>query len=385
MYKNSIQILYCIVTFILSTTIFAAPLVTGEPVVVQHLGVIDWPQDTSDKIPHLTQLAANDINDLHGRLSCDLIITTPGNYHMALKDAMYGRADLGHVGLIRQKDVLPKNRVNICWTTSPPIAMDHITARRVQFKNIIVKGKPALAMAPGSVMDELVATGLVDGTSRRQFLTNRGNAILIRADKATIIRSICDLGGMTRVVTPNPTLESGSFRNFSGTIFDVADQNMFGCDATELFNSIFTQNLLDFDLSVFDFPHDIDGVMSVFGQGTKPQGNGAKWVASSRIMHRDVPYALCNNEADAAVVFYHLARYMKRTLGKRGCNLIIVPLGGTVQDPQPLPGNPIGKLHIAKVTGNFPVNVKMVRDRIYDFLTTSPVWEQILNDRGLLR
>ena len=203
MYKKFIQILLCAVTLILSTTIFAVPRVTGEPVVVQHLDVIDWPRNTKDKMPNLPQLAANDINDLHGRLSCDHIITTPGNYHMALKDALYGRASLGHVGLIKQKGVLPENRVSIRWSTSPPIVMEQITQRRVQFKNIIVKGKPAIAMAPGSVMDGLVTIGLVDATTRQRFLTNRGNAILIRADKAAKIRSICGLGGMTRIVTPH--------------------------------------------------------------------------------------------------------------------------------------------------------------------------------------
>ncbi len=371
--------------FLLLTKVYAVPIVTGQPVVVQHLGKIDWPLDGAKTTPSLTQLVSNDINDLHGELSCELIISTPGNYHMALRDAMYGRSDLGHIGLLRQQGVQSQFKVSICWSTSPPIAVDQINAEKLQFKNIKMVGRPALAMAPGGVMNMLIANGQVDGATSMPFLKNQGNVILIRADKAASINNICDLGGTTRVVTPHPDLEPGSFGNFSGSLFNVADQNAFGCDATTLFNSIFTQDLTNFDLSVFDNPYDINGVISVFGRGTTPQGSGAKWLASSRIMHRDVPYALCNDEADAAVLFYHQATYLKRIMFPRGCNLEIVPLGGTVANPAPLPGNKVGVLHVAKVNGNFANKVKDARDIIYDFLTIDPMWEQIMNTHGLVR
>jgi len=371
--------------YLLSTEAYAVPAVTGQPVVVQHLGKVEWPQDNASIMPSLTQLLANDINDLHGELSCELIISTPGNYHMALKDAMYGRADLGHIGLLRQQGVLPQFKVSICWSTSPPISIEQISAEKLQFKNIKMVGLPALAMAPGSVMNTLIANGQVDGTTSQPFLTNQGNVILVRNDKAASINNICDLGGSIRVVTPHPDLESGSFGNFSGTLFNIASQNTFGCDATTLFNSIFTQDLTTFNLSVFNSPYNINGVLSVFGRGPRPQGTGAKWVASSRIMHRDVPYALCNDEADAAVIFYHQATYLKRLMASRGCRLEIIPLGGTVANPVPLPGNKVGTLHIAKVNGSFSQKVSDARDIIYNFLTTDPVWEQILNSHGMVR
>jgi hypothetical protein len=184
-------------------------------------------------------------------------------------------------------------------------------------------------------------------------------------------------------VTPNPYLEPGSFGNFSGTIFNVADQNDFGCDATALFNSIFSQDLSEFNLSSFDNPYDIRRVLKVFGTGENERGNPPKWVASSRIMHRDIPYALCHDEADAGVIFYHQAVYVKRVLAETGCNLEIVPMGGTETGPDPLPGNQIGTLHIAKVAGEFPQKVLDARDLIYDFLTSSTVWTQIMADHGM--
>lgn len=370
---------------LLTTGSYSAPMVNGDPVIVQHLGKLDWPQDETSITPSLTQLVANDINDLHGELSCELIISTPGNYHMALKDAIYGRPDLGHVGLLEQQGTPSQFKVSMCWSTSPPISIDQITAEKVQFKNIKMVGRPSLVMAPGSVMNDLVANGQVDATTRQPFLTNRGNVILIRADKASVINNICDLGGNIRVVTPNPDMEPGSFGNFSGTIFNIADQNAFGCDATTLFNSIFQQNKTSINLSGFNNPYNIDGVLSAFGRGSAPQGTGAKWVASSRIMHRDIPYALCHDEADAGVIFYHQAVFIRDTLAATGCNLEIVPLGGTAADPQPLLGNRIGTLHIAKVNGSYAKKINDARDVLYNFFTNDPMWEQILIDHGLVR
>ena len=385
MYIRKLLFVSCSFFILFSSTLYAVPPVTGEPVVVQHLGKLEWPQDRATTGPYLTQLAANDINDLHGDVACELIISTPGNYSMALKDAMYGRPDLGHVGLIEQQGTPSQFKVSICWSTSPPISVDQIPAERLQFKNIDLVGRPALVMAPGGVMNTLVANGLADGATRQPFLVNKGNVILMRADKVDSINNICDLGGTTRVATPHPTLEPGSFGNFSGTIFNVAEQNNFGCDATELFNSIFTQNTADFDLSVFNAPFNIDGVISVFGRGSAPQGAGAKWVASSRIMHRDIPYALCHDEADAAVIFYHQAKYIKATLTDAMCELAVVPLGGTYMEPAPLPGNKVGTLHIAMVEGSFSKKVNDARVKLYDFFTTNPIWGTILADHGMVK
>ena len=59
-------------------------------------------------------------------------------------------------------------------------------------------------------------------------------------------------------------------------------------------------------------------------------------------------------------------------------------LGGTAEDPQPLPGNKVGTLFIAKVKGSFSAKVLGARDLIYNFLTASPVWTQILTDHGMI-
>jgi hypothetical protein len=361
----------------LSGNALAAPAVTGEPIIVQHIGKLDWPQDDAVTTPYLTQLSANDINDLHGDVSCDLIISTPGNYHMALRDAMKGRPDLGLTGL--QETLKKDHNVTVCWSTSPPISLQQIPAADLQFKNIHLQGRPALSMAPGKLMKKLVDKGLVDGASKQAFLRNKGNVILVRADKADKIKTVCDLGGNTRVATPNPNMEKGSFGNFSGTIFNVADKNKLGCDATTLFNGIFSQDTASIDTASFANPFDVQGVAKVFHNGEK----SPRWIASSRIMHRDIPYALCYDEADAGVIFYHQAKYLKREMGKLGCKLDIVAMGGTADEPKPLKGNKVGTLFIAKVSGEFPAKVMAARDVVYDFLTKSPIWTKIMAEHGM--
>lgn len=390
---------------IASHAVTPVPSEKWDPVIVQHLGKLEWPQDDVVSSPYLTQLVANDINDLHGNLSCELIISTPGNYHMALKDAMFGEPLLGHTGLLEQTGTPSQFKVSICWSTSPPVSIDQIAHEVLQFKNIKMVGRPSLVMAPGKVMDDLADNGQVDVASRQVFLVNQGNVMLVRADRVSEIKNVCDLGKPdVRVVTPHPTLELGSFENFSGTIFNVANDNPnLGCDATTLFNSIFEQILYpeppevsDFDLSAFKNPYDIDGVLSVFGRGSTPKPIVPKWIASSRIMHRDIPYALCHDEADVGIIFYHQAKYIMESFkGVKGddgvyipgCELAIAPLDGNLNGTVPTPdllGNRIGKLQIAKVNGSYAKKVNDARDILYDFFTSDPMWTKILEKHGML-
>lgn len=230
-------------------------------------------------------------------------------------------------------------------------------------------------------MNRLLAQGSINESSI--FLRNKGNVILIRKDRVRKIKDICDLKNPSlRVVTPNDELESGSFNNFSGTIFNVADQNDYGCDANELYHSIFSQDLSMIDMSAFDNPTDIDGVLAVFGRGPDAQEHGPRWVASSRIMHRDIPYALCYDLADAGVIFSHQAIYLKQTMASTmNCQLEIVALPGTFEHPK---GNRFGALHIAKVLGHSNPAVINAQDALLDFFVHSPVWTKILEDNHLL-
>lgn len=377
-------ILFGIVASVFSWNAYAVPTVTGEPLVIRHVGSISWPQEEATTVPFLTQGDANALNDMHGDITCDINISTPGNYHMALKDAMYGRPDLSHVGLIEQVKNL--NGATVCWTTSPPINEEQIPVENVQFGNANLRGLPALAMGPGAKMDNLETKGYVDPATRQAFLRNKGNVMLVRADRVNRVGDICDLANTSvRLVTPRPpgssAAESGSFGNFSGTLYNVIDQNTdLAChdNADTIFNNIFDQDISGVDTDALNNPFDHDGLL------TEYQTAGIRWVASSRIMHRDQPYALCNDYADVGIIFYHQAVYLKNTMATLGCELEIVPFhpSGTAPETS-LAGNKIGTLHIAKVNGTFSQAVLDGRDLIYNFLTTSTIWSQILTDHAM--
>ncbi|MFW2373106.1 MAG: hypothetical protein ACN4GM_08285 [Gammaproteobacteria bacterium] len=383
--KQAFMIIISSYFFLFSASVSSVPPVTGDPVIQQFLGNLMWPQDTIVQDPYLTQLNSNDINDLHGDMDCDFIISTAGNYHFALLEAMHGGSypGLGNFAGLQAELLKPENGgVKVCWSTSPPVSVNQIANEQLQVKNIIMHGKPALAMGPKNLMVSLYNAGFIDGPDAENagtpFLSNKGNSILIRADKANKISDICDLGAKNiRVVTPNNVLEPGSFGNFSGTIFNVADQNNFGCDATTLFDSIFSQDISTIDTSAFANPTDVPAVLRVFTSGNK-----MKWVASSRTMHRDIPYALCFNLADAAVIFHHQATYLKDTLAtSMNCQLEIIPLPGTQAQPM---GNKFATLKIAKVLGHTDTNVLNAQDYVYEFFVGSPIWTQILMKHDLV-
>jgi len=335
--RRRVALFFATIFSFISINAYAVPAVTGKPVVVKYVGSIYWPQETPVTVPYLTQGDANALNDLHGDISCDIIISTPGNYHMALRDAMYGRPDLKFVGLVEQLKKL--NGTTACWSTSPPINEEQIAAKSLQFKNATLQGLPALAMAPGKKMDKLIEKKYVEASTKKAFLRNRGNAMLVRADRSDKVKNICSLADKSvRLVTPRPKgstgSEPGSFGNFSGTVFN---------------------------------------------------DNNLRWVASSRIMHRDQLYALCNDYADVGVIFYHQALYLKKTLEPLGCNLEIVlfhPANKSAPEKK-LAGNKIGTLFIAKVNGNFSKKVQEGRDLIYKFLTTNPIWGIIMDNHGI--
>lgn len=390
--KLSNKLAITILAMVAANSALAVPPVTGDPVIVKHIGSMDWPVDNIGvAVPFLTQGDANALNDLHGEARCDVLISTPGNYHMALQDLMYGRADLNHPSLVNQ--IKDQYGLTVCWTTSPPISQEQIPAEVVQFGNLRITGKPVLAMGPKGKMNNLVANGLVDPSTVKNFLRNRGNAILVRDDEHNEIKGICDLAKThTRLVSPRPPArpgeakdlasEPGSFGNFSGTLFNVInDNNDLSCngDAEAIFNSYFAQ-----DLSKM---HHLDDLNNVFNHKKLLKvykNHQVKWVASSRIMHRDVPYALCNDYADAGIIFFHLAKYLQREAAKFNCPLKVIPMGGTAQNPVPMAGNRVGTLRIAKVKGDFSSPVSLAADLIYNTMTTNGgAWEAILNSHEI--
>ncbi len=335
------------------------PPIDGSPAVISPEGLLDWPLDFPGVTPTLTEPTSNRLNDLHGQIGqCDIALTTSGNYHMALKDLWPIYLDTFAAGL---------NIRTWFYTTSPPIAPSQIANGVVQFGNLNALCTPQVAVGPASIMNDLIQQGVTDGEPV-PIIRNNGNVILVKKGNPRNVHTIWDLGKPNvTVVTPNPDMEPGSFKNFSGSIFNIASNDLnapAGTTATELFDSIFNQPP---NKTCHTGP----------GRGKKK----CKWVSGKRIMHREIPWAISSGNADAAVIFYHLALYFTRVFPDK---FEIVPLGGTVDDPQPVLGNNIGELSAVRIDGPWSPLQRRAQARLMEALS-SPEFTAILATHGINR
>ena len=86
-------------------------------------------------------------------------------------------------------------------------------------------------------------------------------------------------------------------------------------------------------------------------------------------------------EADAGIMFFHLARFAVDSFPDQ---FEIVPLGGTAENPDPLPGNRIGRLFAIRINGDWnPTQFAAQEELIDSFL--SPEFTAILLQFGLVR
>ena len=319
------------------------PAITGAPL-IDRPALLNWPDDQPALQPDLTEPTANTLSDLHGSVGgCDMVLSTAGNYHMALRDLWYG-VYLPHVADLGMK--------NWFYTTSPPVAVDQIANQHIGVGNLRSSCRPQVAVGPQSLMDGLALQQSVEGPPV-PIIKNRGNVILVKKGNPKNILSIWDLGrDDVRVVFPHQELESGSFGNYKNSIYNIALNARDQAYADELFNRIFNN-------------------ATVRG----------KWLSGQRIHHREVPWSIAVGHADAGLLFYHLALYAVRTFPDR---FDIVPLGGTVADPQPLPGNNVGTLYAVRITGDWNFVQYTARERMMRALESTQ-FTTILLRHGLDR
>ncbi len=305
---------------------------------------IAWVPDVSPVIqPNLTEPTANMSNDLHGNIDvADLAISTAGNYHMALRDLMY--------------DVyLPANPLVKTWfsTTSPPVVVQQLANGVVAMGNMSFTQRPMLCVAGGATLNA-IPVGDRDG-ARQQVFRNFGNVILVKAGNPRHIDNIFDLGkSNVRVVTPHNTLEPEAFNNYAGSIYNIALNMSSDEDAMDLFNEIFNAH---------------------------NQDHKHKWLAGTRIHHREVPWSVAYGNADAALIFYHLAKYCVDNFPGL---FEFIPLGGTVTAPMPVTGNQVATQFVQKLTGPWTAQQVLNRDAfVAELLGTN--FDPILTLHGLRR
>ncbi len=301
------------------------PVVLGQKTLVwlREGGVDTIPQRPFDH-PDLTG-QANVLDDWHMQTSpddWDLLVSTAGNFHRFL-NAFHRQVYLAANPVVAQGQ----------WgySTSPPVSIQQLSnGGRLTFGNMEIRGLPMVVMGPGSIMNAVIAGGFNDGTSAK-ILSNFGKVLLVRAGNPKNIRSIFDLRrGGVRVVTSNPVTEPGSFGNYSSSIFHIAFRQVEAATGNIALAERTASRLYN---RVFNPPNN---------HITK------KWVAGDRIHHRDVPQALANGEADVGPMFFHLAK----TAMEAHLELFeVVPLGGTVDEPQPVLGNRVATMQAIRIAG----------------------------------
>ena len=306
-------------TYILNGQSSPTPMIEGEPR-IYHPDLLNWATDFKHLDPDLTEPTSNRIYDLHMQINnCnafDLILSTSGNYHMALTEFWYDY-------------FLPKHNIkNWFFSTSPPIGVEQSLNKQLSYTNVALKCSPHLVVGPKEIMDSLERSNLMHGKPVPLF-TNKGNVLLVKKGNPKGIGSIWDLGKPDVILgTSNPYTEPGSFGNYANSIYNIALKDKSKEQAEQLFQSI-------------------------FGIDTK------KWITGKRIHHREVPHLVYSDQADAGIVFYHLARYFVASFPDE---FEIVPLGGTVEAPEPLPGNKVGKLFVARVKTDLTARQQKARE-----------------------
>lgn len=357
--KSLVGAVFFVAGLLASSSVLGAgvPKITGNPVIVTP-DLLEWPAEFEQAKPYLTEPTANRLADLHGQVKdCDIVLSTAGNYHMALKELWN---DVYLKDYVKDLDIK-----TWYYTTSPPISPPQISNEIVQFGNLNMGCKPQVAAGPGKLMKKLVKMGVTEGKPIK-FLKNNGNVILVKKGNPKNIKTVWDLGRKdVTLVTPNPEMEPGSFGNFSGSIYNIAKKDANppkGMTAEKLFNSIFNADQT--------------------GCSTK-QGDDKRcsWVSGKRIMHREQPWAVYSGNADAGFIFYHLALYFTRAFPDE---FEIVPLGGTAEKPDPLPGNKVGVLSVVKIKGDWSEKQKAAQNKLVEAFQ-SDMFTKILASHGINR
>lgn len=321
----------------------APPAITKEPV-LDTAQVLAWPRDVQPTGPDLTNPTSNMLEDLHGDVGqCDLMFSTEGNYNMALKE-LWAKYIADY----------PNDGPNRMYSTSPPVSPGQVTKGSLQIGNYRMTCRPQVAVGNKAVMDKLSAANAFDGEPVPLY-TVQGSVILVKKGNPKQIKTVWDLGKKdVRLVTPNVKLEPGAFKRYAETIYNVAANDPHppkGMTADMLYNTIFN------------------------GQS----GDNMKWLQGARIHHRDEPWSIAFGHADAALIMYHLAKHTVATFPDK---FEMIPIGGTVDEPKPAPGNATGETYVVKIKGDWTDKQKAAADHLYTALLSDD-FKQILQKHGL--
>jgi hypothetical protein len=261
--------------------------------------MLDWPKEaivSGDDTPGWGHAGSNLLLDFHGDpLTARLVVFSDGNHNMALLETL--------------RSFQERNPVvgSIFYATTPPGPLVKLLKRgRLRIGNLILSIRPHVFMSPPNVLDGLVKEGYMQ--RHMPFMRNRGNVLLVKAGNPKNIHGVRDLArDGVRLFLSNPDTERVSYNGYVDTIRGIALRD-------------------GVDLEVL-----LEGKGVVYGE---------------RIHHREAPQAVADGRADAAVVYYHLALHYTRVFPQL---FELVPLGGSAEDPQPVPENVVSRTNVGSI------------------------------------
>jgi len=294
--------------------------------------MLPWPEETLSSgrnIPEWHHPGSNFCLDFHGDpLKAGLVVFSDGNHHMALRETL---------ALFHQTHPAVEQ---IFYATTPPgpvlLLLKHGSLR---IGNFILSARPHVFISPPAVLDKLVREGYM--LRHMPFMRNQGSVLLVKKGNPKKIAGIADLNREDiRLFLSNPKTETVSCQGYVSTLAGMAAR---------------------------------ENITLSFLTDEPP---GTKVCYGEQIHHREAPQALIDGRADVAVVYYHLAlRYIRIFPAL----FTMIPLGGTVEHPQPFPENVISRSHAGLIGDGGEWGALFL-----DFLASEAV-SRIYAQHGLLR
>lgn len=249
---------------------------------------LSWPPELANAQHQTVQwqhAASNICLDFHGDPhTAQLVVFSDGNHHMALQETV--------ALFLRQHPHV----TDVFYATTPPnVLITYLENGGLQLGNLQLSRLPHVFISPTNVMNKLINEGFIN--SHRAFMQSRGNVLLVRKNNPKKINGIADvLRDDVRLFISNPQTEKASYQVYRDTMSGLAQEQ--GLDGNALEQKLSTESSC-----------------VVFGD---------------RIHHREAPQALYDDQADAAMLYYHLALRYTRIFPD---DFEFIPLGGNKQQP----------------------------------------------------
>jgi hypothetical protein len=263
---------------------------------------LDWPLEAaspSEPARRWSQPASNICLDFHGDpITAGLVVFSDGNHHMALEASLQ---------TFREKH--PEVGDIFYATTPPSVIVNLLTNGQLVLGNLTLSRLPHVFISPPGIMRKLEIDGYVD--SHRVFMQSRGNVLLVRKGNPKNIRSLADLArDNVRLFISNPVTEKASYDVYQETLLGMAAES------------------------------DRAAIEALLAEPSP------RLVHGERIHHREAPQSIHSDQADVAMIYYHLALRYTRIFPE---HFELISLDGVADNGRVDPNNITTPYHIGLV------------------------------------